>query len=367
VAAIANPLINITLQGRHDTYPKRRGMTRVPELLAAGVDVAFGHDCVMDPWYGLGSGDMLEVAHMGLHVAQMTGQEAMRQCFLAVTETPARILGLQGYGVAPAAMPTWCCWTPPIRSRRSACAPRAALVMRRGKGDRRVAARACAAELAGAAGRSNFRLEPLTPAVRAVLEYMTIELINSPGAALKDIQIRPATAPTSRPCGTISGARDRQRRHLPVAADTSREDGACVLVRFRLQTFVAILGERLLGMYRVMPTSATRRAMWPTPPSWSARRRRAWAWASCWAPLSGPRRAPGLPGDAVQLRGQHQHAAVLLWKKLGFSIVGTLPRAYRHKRLGYVDAYVMYQLLEDPLIGLTHENIGNGTLEPAHH
>lgn len=101
VAAIANPLINITLQGRHDSYPRRRGMTRVPELLAAGVPVAFGHDCVLDPWYGLGSGDMLEVAHMGLHVAQMTGQDAMHQCFLAVTETPARILGLQGYGIAP--------------------------------------------------------------------------------------------------------------------------------------------------------------------------------------------------------------------------------------------------------------------------
>ncbi len=101
VAAIANPLINITLQGRHDTYPKRRGMTRVPELMAAGVDVAFGHDCVMDPWYSLGSGDMLEVAHMGLHVAQMTGQEAMHSCFLAVTETPASILGLEGYGIAP--------------------------------------------------------------------------------------------------------------------------------------------------------------------------------------------------------------------------------------------------------------------------
>ncbi len=101
VAAIANPLINITLQGRHDSYPKRRGMTRVPELLAAGIDVAFGHDCVMDPWYGLGSGDMLEVAHMGLHIAQMTGQEAMHACFAAVTETPARILGLQGYGLEP--------------------------------------------------------------------------------------------------------------------------------------------------------------------------------------------------------------------------------------------------------------------------
>lgn len=100
VAAIANPLINITLQGRHDSYPKRRGMTRVPEMLAAGIDVAFGHDCVMDPWYSLGSADMLEVAHMGLHVAQMTGQQAMRDCFAAVTTIPARILGLQGYGLA---------------------------------------------------------------------------------------------------------------------------------------------------------------------------------------------------------------------------------------------------------------------------
>ena len=99
VAAIANPLINITLQGRHDTYPKRRGMTRVPEMMAAGIGVAFGQDCAMDPWYSLGSGDMLEVAHMGLHVAQMTGQEAMQACFKAVTETPARILGLDGYGL----------------------------------------------------------------------------------------------------------------------------------------------------------------------------------------------------------------------------------------------------------------------------
>ena len=101
VGIIANPLINITLQGRHDSYPKRRGMTRVPELLAAGVDVAFGHDCVMDPWYSLGKADMLAVASMGLHVAQMTGQDAMRQCFAAITETPARLMGLEGYGIAP--------------------------------------------------------------------------------------------------------------------------------------------------------------------------------------------------------------------------------------------------------------------------
>lgn len=100
---VANPLINITLQGRHDSYPRRRGMTRVPELLAAGVNVAFGHDCVLDPWYALGSADMLEVAAMGLHVAQMTSLAAMRQCFDAVTVNAARVLGLEGYGLEPGA------------------------------------------------------------------------------------------------------------------------------------------------------------------------------------------------------------------------------------------------------------------------
>ncbi|GCL65759.1 amidohydrolase family protein [Pseudaquabacterium pictum] len=107
VHAVANPLINITLQGRHDTYPKRRGMTRVPELMDAGVNVAFGQDCVMDPWYALGSGCMLEVASMGLHVGQMTSQARMRACFDAVTVNAARVLGLPADGLvvgAPADM-----------------------------------------------------------------------------------------------------------------------------------------------------------------------------------------------------------------------------------------------------------------------
>lgn len=99
VGVVSNPLINITLQGRHDTYPKRRGMTRVPELMAQGVNVAFGHDCVMDPWYGMGSGDMLEVAHMGLHVAQMTSQMGIRQCFDAVTVNAAKVFQLANYGL----------------------------------------------------------------------------------------------------------------------------------------------------------------------------------------------------------------------------------------------------------------------------
>jgi cytosine deaminase len=104
VAAIPNPLINITLQGRMEGYPKRRGLTRVPELLAAGVKVGFGQDCVMDPWYSLGTGDMLDAAHMGLHVAQMTSPDAMRTCFELVTTGPAKILGLTDYGLRPGAL-----------------------------------------------------------------------------------------------------------------------------------------------------------------------------------------------------------------------------------------------------------------------
>jgi cytosine deaminase len=99
VAAIANPLINIVLQGRHDSYPKRRGQTRVPEMRPYGINVAFGQDCCMDPWYSLGSADMLEVAHMGLHVGQMTSRDAMRFCFDTVTTNPAAIMGLEGYGL----------------------------------------------------------------------------------------------------------------------------------------------------------------------------------------------------------------------------------------------------------------------------
>jgi cytosine deaminase len=99
VAAIPNPLINITIQGRHDTYPKRRGMTRVPEMLKHGIKVGFGQDCVLDPWYPLGTADMLDVAFMGLHVAQMTSPADMRRCFDMVTTESAEIMGLTDYGL----------------------------------------------------------------------------------------------------------------------------------------------------------------------------------------------------------------------------------------------------------------------------
>ena len=99
INVIPNPLINIMLQGRHDTYPKRRGMTRVRELMDAGLNVSFGHDCVMDPWYSMGSGDMLEVGHMAIHVTQMAGIEDKKRIFDALTVNSAKTMGLEGYGL----------------------------------------------------------------------------------------------------------------------------------------------------------------------------------------------------------------------------------------------------------------------------
>ena len=99
IHAIPNPLINIMLQGRHDSYPKRRGQTRVPELRDAGINIGFGSDCVMDPWYSLGKADMLDVAHMGLHVGQLSSRLDMEWCFDAVTTNSAKIMGLEGYGL----------------------------------------------------------------------------------------------------------------------------------------------------------------------------------------------------------------------------------------------------------------------------
>lgn len=99
IQVIPNPLINIMLQGRHDNYPKRRGQTRVPELKAAGLNIGFGSDCVMDPWYSLGKADMLDVAHMGLHVGQLSSRADMQWCFDAVTLNSANILNLEGYGI----------------------------------------------------------------------------------------------------------------------------------------------------------------------------------------------------------------------------------------------------------------------------
>ncbi|WP_416799082.1 amidohydrolase family protein [Ciceribacter azotifigens] len=100
INVIPNPLINIMLQGRHDTYPKRRGMTRVRELMAAGLNVSFGQDCMMDPWYAMGSADMLEVGHMAIHVAQMAGIDDKKRIYEALTVNSAKTMGLEGYGLS---------------------------------------------------------------------------------------------------------------------------------------------------------------------------------------------------------------------------------------------------------------------------
>jgi cytosine deaminase len=98
---ICNPLVNMNLQGRHDAYPKRRGLMRVPELLDAGINVSLGHDDVMDPWYPMGTHDMLEVVHMGAHALHMTGVDQQAALFDGITINGAKTLNLEHYGLAP--------------------------------------------------------------------------------------------------------------------------------------------------------------------------------------------------------------------------------------------------------------------------
>ncbi|MGE9552446.1 cytosine deaminase [Erwinia amylovora] len=96
---VANPLVNIHLQGRFDTYPKRRGITRVKEMLEADINVCFGHDDVFDPWYPLGTANMLQVLHMGLHVCQLMGYGQLDQGIKLITHNSARTLQLKDYGI----------------------------------------------------------------------------------------------------------------------------------------------------------------------------------------------------------------------------------------------------------------------------
>lgn len=96
---VANPLVNIHLQGRFDGYPKRRGITRVKEMLEADINVCFGHDDVYDPWYPLGTASMLQVLHMGLHVCQLMGYDQLDSGIELITTNSARALQLQDYGI----------------------------------------------------------------------------------------------------------------------------------------------------------------------------------------------------------------------------------------------------------------------------
>ncbi|MGO3568545.1 cytosine deaminase [Serratia grimesii] len=97
---VANPLVNIHLQGRFDSYPKRRGITRVKEMLEAEINVCFGHDDVFDPWYPLGTANMLQVLHMGLHVCQLMGYGQIDDGLKLITSHSARTLHLTDYGLA---------------------------------------------------------------------------------------------------------------------------------------------------------------------------------------------------------------------------------------------------------------------------
>ncbi|MGQ8776859.1 cytosine deaminase [Serratia sp. NA_112.1] len=96
---VANPLVNIHLQGRFDSYPKRRGITRVKEMLEADINVCFGHDDVFDPWYPLGTANMLQVLHMGLHVCQLMGYGQIDDGLKLITSYSARTLHLTDYGL----------------------------------------------------------------------------------------------------------------------------------------------------------------------------------------------------------------------------------------------------------------------------
>jgi cytosine deaminase len=97
---VANPLVNIHLQGRFDDYPKRRGITRVKEMLAANINVCFGHDDIFDPWYPLGTANMLHVLHMGLHVCQIMGYDQINDSLALISSKSARTLNIQDrYGI----------------------------------------------------------------------------------------------------------------------------------------------------------------------------------------------------------------------------------------------------------------------------
>ncbi len=145
ISAIPNPLINIMLQGRHDTFPKRRGLTRVKEMQAVGIPVGWGQDCVLDPWYSLGTGDMLDVAFMGLHVAQMSHPDEMARCFTMVTEVNAQIMGLADYGLrvgADASLVVLDASTPTeavrLRPARLAVVSKGKVIARSARGDARL-------------------------------------------------------------------------------------------------------------------------------------------------------------------------------------------------------------------------------------
>jgi cytosine deaminase len=130
---VTNPLDNSTLQGRFDSYPIRRGHTRVKELLTAGVNVCVGHDSVMDPWYPLGYGDPLQAAFVLAHYGQMSGHDELRTLIDMITTNPALALGLEGYGLEPGCRADLCAFAAPTGMDAIRLVAPRKLVMRGGK------------------------------------------------------------------------------------------------------------------------------------------------------------------------------------------------------------------------------------------
>jgi cytosine deaminase len=129
---VTNPLDNSVLQGRFDSYPVRRGHTRIKELMAAGVNVCIGHDSVMDPWYPLGCGDPLQAAFVLAHYGHMSGAEELRRLVDMITVNPARALGLDGYGLAEGAPASLVVFDAPSEMDALRLVPRRRLVLRSG-------------------------------------------------------------------------------------------------------------------------------------------------------------------------------------------------------------------------------------------
>jgi cytosine deaminase len=130
---VTNPLDNSVLQGRFDSYPIRRGHTRVKELLSAGINVCIGHDSVMDPWYPLGIGDPLQAAFVLAHYGQMSGAEELKRLVDMITVNPARALGVEGYGLVEGGPASLVVFDAPSEMDALRLLPRRRLVLRRGK------------------------------------------------------------------------------------------------------------------------------------------------------------------------------------------------------------------------------------------
>ena len=130
---VTNPLDNSVLQGRFDSYPIRRGHTRVKELMAAGVNVCIGHDSVMDPWYPLGCGDPLQAAFVLAHYGHMSGVDELRRLVDMITVNPARALGVEGYGLAEGAPASLVVFDAPSEMDALRLVPRRRLVLREGR------------------------------------------------------------------------------------------------------------------------------------------------------------------------------------------------------------------------------------------